>query len=209
MNIHIARIISVIFHPVLIPTYGIIALLSMDYFYSYPQVYKMVAVSIVNLCTFFIPLSFLFIMYKIKIVDDMRIEKREQRHSIYFITLASYMLCVFLLWKIMMPYWFMMLAVCALLVILAVAIINFFWKISVHAATAGCFAGGTFLIAFLLKLNPWMFICIVLFMGALVMSARIKLKAHSLAQVVAGYVLGLGFMILLPVFFQMFSRFLM
>lgn len=72
------------------------------------------------------------------------------------------------------------------------ALITNFWKISLHAIGIGGFVG------FMVGLNQYSHLAnfeivlpMLFFLSALVLSARLKLNAHSLGQVYAGFVLGI------------------
>jgi hypothetical protein len=83
--------------------------------------------------------------------------------------------------------------------ILAAAIITFFWKISVHALSMGGVVGLLFVITAMLPESDvnYLFFATIIISG-LVLSARLKLQSHTPAQVYMGFVLGLfvSFMII-------------
>lgn len=75
----------------------------------------------------------------------------------------------------------------------ATAFVTYFWQISVHSASIG----GLLSLMILLNIhinNELMFACMMLLIIAvgIVMSARLYLNAHSIWQVLAGFVLGFG-----------------
>jgi membrane-associated phospholipid phosphatase len=82
--------------------------------------------------------------------------------------------------------------IAASLLVAALTIITIFFKISVHAAGAGCMIG--FLLSIMLIFPEhnlmWALVVIVL-VGGLIMSARLYLNAHTPVEVYSGFALGL------------------
>ena len=76
--------------------------------------------------------------------------------------------------------------------ILISAFITFFWKISIHSLGMGGASGFMLILAILYPDGPvhYLLILTVIFSG-FVMMARLRLNAHSPAQVYWGYFLGL------------------
>jgi membrane-associated phospholipid phosphatase len=201
MNNKIANILSLIFHPIFIPLYGIIILLNLQYFSFYLPAFKIIIVVIVGLFTCFIPGIFTLILFKNGYIESMNIEKRKNRHFVYFTSLLSYICCIYMLWRVHLPYWVLLIVIGAFISILSVTIINFFWKISAHATALGCFNGATFICCYLLCINPiWFFVTTILISG-LVISARLKLNVHTIKQVIFGYLLGFFYIGIFPFLF--------
>jgi membrane-associated phospholipid phosphatase len=201
MNAKLATILSVIFHPVFIFLYGIISLVSLPYFFYFSFLAKAHVVLMAAMFTCIIPGFFLFVLYKTKYIDSMRVEKREQRHIIYIISIISYLTCLYLFWKMQMPYWVLLLLFCVFAAMLVMFIINICWKISIHGAAMGSFTGGVFFVSYLLGINPVSFFIVALLISALVMSARLQLEMHTMGQVVTGYLLGMFFTLFFPFLF--------
>lgn len=80
--------------------------------------------------------------------------------------------------------------VATVLVIVALLIISFKWKISIHMAAIGGLTGTMFALSFRSGVNPVYPILIVVLVSGLVGTARLLLKKHNVLQIVAGYVLG-------------------
>ena len=198
---HLSKIISTIFHPIFIPLYGIIMLLNMDYFFIYSQVYKLFVISIVTIFTCIIPAIYTFFLIRKKQMENWEMEKKEERHIIYIITLISFLVCIYILWKIRIPNIVILMAICSFITILSIAIINIFWKISIHAASMGCFTGGVFLSCYFMQINPIWLLVSVLIISGLVCSARLELKAHTIGQVLSGYFLGFFYLCIFPFLF--------
>ena len=83
-----------------------------------------------------------------------------------------------------------MLMVGATLSLMLIFLINFFWKISAHMAGIGGLCGGVFACALSFQSNPVALICILILISGAFGYSRLYLRAHTMGQVICGYVLG-------------------
>ena len=68
--------------------------------------------------------------------------------------------------------------------------INVWWKISTHTAAIGGVAGGLFVFAEFFGFNPVWWLSLTLILAGILGTSRMILRQHSLAQVVAGFFVG-------------------
>ena len=80
--------------------------------------------------------------------------------------------------------------VAALLIQLICAIINVWWKISVHAAAIGGVAGALLAFALIFDFNPIWWLCLTLIISAVVGTSRMVLRQHTLSQITVAWLLG-------------------
>ncbi len=78
----------------------------------------------------------------------------------------------------------------SILVIIALLLISFKWKISIHMATMGSLAGTFFALSFRKGMNPVYALLVIVVVSGLVGTARLAQNKHDIWQIVAGYVLG-------------------
>ena len=71
------------------------------------------------------------------------------------------------------------------------ALINVWWKISTHTAAIGGVAGSLFVFGEVFGFNPIWWLIVVMILAGILGSSRMILRQHSLAQVVAGFWVGL------------------
>ena len=64
------------------------------------------------------------------------------------------------------------------------------WKISTHTAAIGGIAGALVAFSGKFSYNPVWWLCLVILVAGLVGTARMILRQHTLAQVVAGFAVG-------------------
>jgi membrane-associated phospholipid phosphatase len=106
-------------------------------------------------------------------------------------TSVYYYLGYFLIGKIYIYPVFKVFLIASVLVIIALLLISFKWKISNHLAAIGGFTGTIIALSYRMGMNPVMIIISTIIVAGLVGSARIYLEKHSLPQVLAGFALGL------------------
>ena len=137
-----SNIISGMFHPLLMVTYGVVLALTFTYLAIYPPAMKLLLAGGAFLSTAVIPGAFIFMMVKNGAAVDMELSDRHERVVPYLIFITSIMVCAFYMYKMMLPFWFISLLLGACVALILALLINFFWKISAHAIGTGGLLGG-------------------------------------------------------------------
>ena len=185
-----SNIISGMFHPLLMVTYGVVLARSFTYLAIYPPTMKLLLAGGAFLSTAVIPGAFIFLMVKNGAAVDMELSDRHERVVPYLIFITSIMVCAFYMYKMMLPFWFISLLLGACVSLILALLINFFWKISAHAIGIGGLLGGIMGVARIHLINPYWAFIIVIVIAGLVGTSRIFLKRHTPMQVYAGFCLG-------------------
>lgn len=183
----IAKIISILFHPLLIPTYGVLLLFTTARFVAVPLFPKMIVALTVLCCTALIPALIIFLFLKLGKISSLEIYNRQERTRPYIYALVSYLFCAYYLWKVNMPVWFVMMVVGSAASVLVLLLVNLRWKMSAHLSAMGGLLAGVFVVALHYIINPYGLIIGVLFASAAVGSARVILDAHTPEQTLAGF----------------------
>ena len=185
------KIITYIFQPLLIPTYGIILLMQLSLFQLFPTSYRLFAIAGTVLFTCILPSLPILFMMKNRQISDIFISKREERTMPYLFSLLAYIFWVLFLWRtLQFPMEFVLLAIGSIVSVVLMVFINLKWKISAHTAGMGGLIGGIFGVAFVAAINPVWIITAAIIVAGLVAISRILLKAHTLSQVIGGFFLG-------------------
>lgn len=196
----LAQICSIILHPLLMPTYGII-LFFMDAIKVYeniPTSFQFAAIAGTVLITLVIPAVIIFTLWKTKRIDSLHIDKAEQRTKPYAYTIVAYIFWMYFIMVILqLPMLIITISICAIMTLLAVIVINRIWKISAHLTGIGGLLGGICTYALYAENIPYSLMFWVLMLALVLMYARLYLNAHSPLQVVGGFLLGL-FCVFLP-----------
>lgn len=185
-----ANFISFLFHPLLMVTYGIVLALMFSFLAIYPFSIKMLIAGGAFISTAVVPGLFIYLLVRNGAAGDIELSDRRERLVPYLIIITSILVCIFFLYKMLMPFWLLAILVGACVALVIALVINFYWKISAHALGLGGLLGGIMGVARIHMMNPyWAFIGVLVIAG-LVGTSRIFLKRHTPMQVYAGFSLG-------------------
>ncbi len=195
------NIISLVFQPLLMPTYAILLLMNMDIFSPMPLLWRWIAIIGTLLFTGILPAIPIWLMMKRGEVHDLFISKKEERTMPYLFSFLAYVFWSMFMWRTMQfPMFIVAMGMGSAASVFIILFINLKWKISAHAAGMGGLTGSIFGVCYRTAINPvWLFVLILTF-SALVALSRIELKAHTLGQVLAGFVIGFA-AVFTPCFF--------
>lgn len=192
-----SRMISLVFHPLFMPTYGLLLLLGFNGFLGlYPSVYKWFMYGIVWVFTLLGPFASIWLLKRIGYISDYQMDNKSERLLPLGMTLISYIAGIVLLYRFGAPEVVLRLMIGAAICVLLVAVITNFWKISAHMTGAGSFAGFIFMISIYFDANLSMLLSLVFLLAGLVGWARLTLKAHDYLQLGAGFLLGWNVMVI-------------
>jgi membrane-associated phospholipid phosphatase len=192
MERRIAQVISVVFYPLFIPTYAFVILLNMPAYFSalLPAEAKWMVIGMVFMLTCVLPTLFILVMYKSGIIATKYLSKQEDRTLPYIVSTIFFYLTFYILKKLQIsPVYYYFIIGATLLNILVMGI-NFFWKISSHTASIGGLAGMVLGLSYFLGTFYFALIALTLIMAGITGFARLKLQAHTPAQVYTGFLLG-------------------
>lgn len=195
------NIVSIIFQPFLMPTYGALLLVNLDAFNSLMLFTKAIIVGGTLLFTGIMPALPILLMLKSGEVNDLFISRREERTIPYLFAFFSYVVYTFFLYKVVhFPMFIVAMGIGVSISILLITLINLKWKISAHLSGIGGLVGGVFGISYRMGYNHLGLLITILAISALVALSRIELKAHTPGQTLAGFLLGF-ITVFIPCFF--------
>ena len=186
-----ARILSMLFTPFYLPFIGLVALFLFSYLSIFPWPYKLQVLVMVYLFTILLPTVMIHLYRRYQGWNLIELGHRERRMVPYVISIICYFTCVYMMSRMHMPHFMGAIVVAGLLVQIVCALINVWWKISTHTAAIGGVAGALFAFAEYLGFNPVWWLCLVFIIGGMVGTSRMILRQHTLAQVVAGFWVGI------------------
>lgn len=199
MKNNFAKIVSGIFHPLLIPTYGLIIYLIYGQFMELiPITYKVILLITTVCFTIIIPAASIGILSKIGTISSINLFKREERRIPMIIACLAFAIGTFILGKFNAPPILLLFLKSATLSIALVGIISLRWKISAHLTAMGGITAAILLTAIYSYTNAANLLAISFIVSGLVGYSRLKLNAHTPAQTYSGFFL--GFMITLILF---------
>ncbi|HEY4754938.1 MAG TPA: hypothetical protein VIH28_02675 [Ignavibacteriaceae bacterium] len=176
----IARIISTIFIP---PTFSMVSFIFLALRFETNTNQKIYVILIAMVFAFILQIASFIYFYKKKLISDIDAKTKEERTLPYLLSIVIFIIGFILLLicsasNISIAFWF-----CYISNTFLVIFINRYLKISIHAMGV---SGPLALFSFILGFIVLLFLPILIAVGW----SRIKLKCHSLTEVVVGAVLG-------------------
>lgn len=185
-----ARILSMLFTPFWLPIAGLIVLFLFSYMSIFPWYYKLQVLILTYLFTILLPTAMIHLYRRYQGWNLIELGIRERRMVPYVISIVCYFTCTYVMQRLHMPHFMSSIVVAALLVQIACAIVNVWWKISEHTAAIGGIGGALFAFAEYLDFNPVWWMCLVFIVAGMVGTSRMILRQHTLGQVVGGFWVG-------------------
>lgn len=203
-----ANVVSFVMQPLFVPlmAFALILFGFSTLFAGFSFKVKMNLLVFIGLITLVIPVLSVLLLKRLGMIQSVLMDERKDRIVPMMLTSGIYMALSFLLvTRLQINPLFSTVMLCIACVTVAVTFITFFWKISAHSAALG----GLFSLLFLLNMHldnelTFAMMLLLLIVLGVVMSARLYLQAHSVWQVLFGFVLGFalnGF-----VFFRLFGE---
>jgi len=202
-----AAVISILFHPLLMPTYLFFLIIRFAPSLMHPlqmeSLYEILV--IIFLVSFLIPSISISALRWTKYITDLSLENRKQRITPIFFIGCFYSIATYMFYtKISVNHLVFLIFMVITGLIFLLLFITFFWKISIHGAAAGGVLGIFLAIAIGNPIDKAanLLAGIVLACG-LILFARLASNSHTPGQVYAGVALGLA-TCFLPVYFMIY-----
>lgn len=204
-----AKIISVIFHPLLILTYSLVLLLLVNpYIFGVNSIaFQSRLILLIFLSTFMLPAFSVFMMRNLGLVDSLQLKTKQERIGPYIIT------GVFYLWMFVnfknnptIPSAYTIFVLGATIGLFTAFFINIFSKISSHTVGMGGLIGMVIITMLLysydsftvetgvfgtIEMSMNALLMIVIILAGMVGSARLILDAHSNKELYSGFFVGI------------------
>ena len=132
--ITIARLLSALFSPLLMGTYGIILAMWLSYLCYSPMRAKLIVIAVTFVATCAIPVIAIFLLNRLGVVKNPRLNDRADRTVPYIICTICYLALAIYYHFVNAPIWLSMLMLGGAGALIVLSIVNRWWKISVHAA---------------------------------------------------------------------------
>lgn len=195
----IAKIISTIFHPILLPTLGFLLLFISGFYNSMLTTEaKRFILLVIFFSTATLPMLSIAVLAFNPNFNFLMPNSRDRIVPLLF-TSVFYYIGFILLGRIHFLPVFKLFMIASVLLIIALLLVSFKWKISIHMAAIGAVTATFFALSFRGGVNPTLAINILVIISGLIGTARLLLNKNSIKQLGAGYIL--GFAILYPVIY--------
>ncbi len=201
MEERFAKIISYIFHPLIMPTIGIWLVLNTNTYISYAtsDPTKWFTTLVIFMSTFMLPALIAAYLLYAGLISSFHMPTSEERRLPFLLTAIIYYFTYYAIKQLpiivsefSLPSIIYVIILGATFSILLALIINFKWKISVHMIGIGGLVGTLIGVSLRYSSDFKSIICTALIIAGFIGFSRLKLKAHRLSQVYAGFLLGVA-----------------
>lgn len=186
-----AKILSTLFRPFYMPFIGMLLLFVFSYLSFLPFWTKMKILLTVYFLTILLPTLLINIYRNYQGWSPIELGAKERRLVPYLISFLCYFACYYVVNLFHIPHSVGSVLVAAMTIEVLCTMINLKWKISSHMAAIGGVAGALAAFAQIFTFNPVWWLCLVILLAGVIGTSRMILRQHSLAQVLAGFLLGI------------------
>jgi hypothetical protein len=185
-----AKLITILFHPLLMSTVGLLFIFKSGTYLSYiPFEAKRVIFYLFLSGTFIIPLCFIPIFLYFKLIENIKIDSPTHRIFPLLVTGLLYFSTYYILSKYPIPFINLFLLSASICVLIN-ACITPWWKVSSHLIGAGGLTGLVISMFFRLNADISGLLIIAILISGLIGFARLRLNSHTQLQVYGGFFIG-------------------
>lgn len=194
MRNNLAYFISLVFHPLLMPSYLFLFIITFATSFMQPlrieSLYEILA--IIFIVTFIIPVISVGTLRLTNFITDLQLEDKKQRLTPFFFIACFYGITAYMFYaKLSINNLIVIVFAATTILILILTIITVFWKISIHGAAIGGVIGFIFALGMFHPIMNFAFImAVAIVVAGLIIYSRLMLNAHTPLQAYAGTFLG-------------------
>lgn len=187
----IARICSLLFRQTYYPIIAVFVLLNFTFLHNLSHELRMMVLLMVALYTLVLPHLICKAIDVAAAGTFIDRYPRVLRQVHYLVTFLGFVLCIFMLGRLRMPFFLVAYLQVAVVYQTACLIIGLFWNISTQSAAAASVAGCLLSYSLLMDYDATAWVCVAIVMNGLVSSSRVLMRRHTVAQTMAGSLVGL------------------
>ena len=188
----LAKILSVLFHPLLMPTYGLVIYFQIQQHMGIvliPKVRWMLLLFIFSM-TFMIPLSLTLVMKKLRLISSLEMPTAKERIIPLLVTAVIFVITYYSLRPTgLLPDFQLFILGSAELVFIAL-LLSLFTKISIHMMGIGGVTGAIIAVGLVSTVPVIHFLNLSILISGLLGFSRLRLHAHKEFQIYLGYFIG-------------------
>jgi hypothetical protein len=186
-----SKIVSFLFHPMLMPTLGIFLILNAGTHLSFLpfEVRRLLYITVfVSSCL--LPVSLLPLFFQLKIIRSFRMETARERVLPVLFSGVFYFLGYLLLKRLHISSLIESFVLASIAAVCLAVAVSWFWKISMHMIAVGGVTGVLFGLMFRYGVDVMVLTSVMLIISGVTGTARLYLNAHTPLQVYIGYFVG-------------------
>jgi len=204
MNIEkrLAQIISILFHPLLMPSLGMLILLnSGSYLSLIPGEAKRAVFIVFSLSTFVFPASLLPVLYFRRLISDFEIHKREERFLPYSLILILYIISFIFIYRLPLNSYIHAYALTLPVLVALLIIGNIRFRLNAHMMALGGLSGLIIALTALFGIPLQSYFIGIILATGLTGTARKILANYSSFELFGGFCTGFGASVLIMLLF--------
>lgn len=188
----IAKLISAIFHPLLVPTYGVLVLFGINThsILIIPDDSKIFLLIFIFITTFVLPAFVILILKKMGLIATFQMHTQRERVLPVLLVAVAFFVTYYFLKRVGVFGILTLFMAGSTLIVLISLLINYATKISLHTTAWGGFLGALLGLSIRYNYDLSITISLVMFLIGLISASRLKLNAHTPFQVYLGFLMG-------------------
>ncbi len=187
----IAQAISIILHPLIIPTIACIVIFNSGFYLEIiPAKIIRAIYLIVFMLSFAVPALIISALYLQKKIGAFTINERKERVLPLILMLIIYLLAYYFMWRHAFPPIFLNFFVGTIIATVLALLITFNWKISLHTIGMGGLIALIAALSYMYNLDLFWLLASVIIIAGIVGTARMIAGTHSSMQIYSGYFVG-------------------
>jgi hypothetical protein len=188
----IANLLSIIFHPIILPTYAFLLIYWTNPLlfsnYNKADLGRIFLTVFIN--TFAFPLIAILLVWRLGFVKSLKMESQQER-LVPFITCGALYIWTYIVFrKSGLPEILSVVILGATITLFASFLITIFRKVSIHASSMGCLFILTLALCLLSQGDYHILLMGIAIIGGIICSSRLLLGAHDTSEVSLGYFIG-------------------
>ena len=187
----ISKLLSIIFHPLFMPTLGLLIFFNSGTYYDFmPYEFKRIMFILILVSTFVLPITFTpFYLFQ-KLIKNIEMQNKKERIVPFLITAILYFFCFYLLRRVNAPRVMQAFVLASSISVFVIFLLNFKWKISAHMTGIGGLTGAILAMSFLLQVNLELYIIASMIAAGILGYSRLHLQSHKSFEVYSGWIVG-------------------
>lgn len=187
-----AHIVSDVFSPLLMAPYAMLVALWLTPMNRLPLDIRIWSTIGVFILTTIIPTLLMVHLLNTGRISDPSVPNRRKAYLLFLIAVICYLCAATFIWYLEAPVWLVSFLIGAAIIALFETIISYKWKISAHLGASGGLLGFVFWLAKYNALigDPFFILSGIILLVGIITWSRLYLHRHTLAQLIAGGILG-------------------
>jgi len=194
----LSQVISVVFHPVFLPVYGLLIIFNAPTFMVYlPYDIKRVIFLLATVNMTVVPLALIPLLRYRNLITSYSMESASERIIPLSLGVLLYTVTTVIFYSYQIPVLIKSFMLAASVTSLILLVITFWWKISIHSAGLGALLATVMSLSIRMEARLATLLIVMILLSGLVMTSRLYLRAHNPSQVYGGFVTGFAAFIII------------